>query len=299
VSRTPPILELLDVHAAYGRIEVLRGVDLSVPRGAVVALLGANGAGKTTLIRTLLGLQRPTAGHVALLGEPPSRRTRREIGYVPQGLGLYEDLTAAENLQFATAVFGGGQRDLPPDIARRRGIPVGQLPLGQQRRAAFAEALAHEPRLLILDEPTSGVDPLGRARLWGTIARAARAGAGVLVSTHYMEEAGECDRLVIMAAGQVVAAGTADRIIGGSQVVVVESRAWASAFTRLAAAGLPAALAGRTLRVPGSSVAQVRAALAGQPARVRLAPATLEERFFELAGTFGPAGAGASRRVPA
>jgi ABC-2 type transport system ATP-binding protein/ribosome-dependent ATPase len=162
-------------------------------------------------------------------------------------------------------------------------IAVGQLPLGLQRRAAFAEALAHQPELLILDEPTSGVDPLGRARLWQTIARAVQAGAGALVSTHYMEEAGECDRLIIMAEGSVVAAGTAEQIIGEAQATVVEAADWSAAFSELERAGLPVALAGRTLRVPAASPDLVRQALAGDRAdRVYTAPATLEERFFDL-----------------
>ena len=126
----------------------------------------------------LLGLQRASSGEVTLFGEPPSRRTRRRIGYVPQGLGLYDDLSAAENMAFATAAYGIGPTAPPPDIAAAGPVPAGLLPLGLQRRLAFAQALAHEPDLLILDEPTSGVDPLGRARLWDTIARAAAAGPG-------------------------------------------------------------------------------------------------------------------------
>ncbi len=282
-SSAPPLAECAAVTCRFGDFTAVREVSIQVRPGEVVGLLGANGAGKTTLIRMLLGLQRPSAGQVALLGEPPSRQTRRKIGYVPQGLGLYDDLTAVENMQFAAAAFGTAQGALPEDIARRAGVPVGQLPLGLQRRTAFAQALSHRPDLLILDEPTSGVDPLGRARLWDTIARAAREGAGVLVSTHYMEEAGECGRLVIMAGGVVVAAGTAGQIIGDAQVTVIETDAWASAFGRLAAAGLPAALAGRHLRVPGASVAEVRSVLADDRARVFQAPATLEERFFDLA----------------
>jgi ABC-2 type transport system ATP-binding protein/ribosome-dependent ATPase len=257
-----------------------------------VGLLGANGAGKTTLIRMLLGLQRPTSGRAELLGQPPSRSTRSRIGYVPQGLGLYDDLTAAENMEFAAAVFGG-RPDLPADLAGLRGVLVGRLPLGLQRRTAFAQALAHRPDLLVLDEPTSGVDPLGRARLWDTIGGAARTGAGVLVSTHYMEEAGECGRLIIMAGGTVVAAGTVAEVIGDARVTVVETSAWSSAFTRLAAAGLPAALAGRSLRVPGASVADVRSVLGTDDALVYQAPATLEERFFEVADATG------SQPVPA
>ena len=287
------LAECQAVTCRFGHFTAVHEVSIQIRRGEVVGLLGANGAGKTTLIRMLLGLQRPTAGQVALLGEPPSRQTRRQIGYVPQGLGLYDDLTAAENMKFAAAVFGTSPAALPEEITRRAGVPVGRLPLGLQRRAAFAQALSHGPDLLILDEPTSGVDPLGRARLWDTIARAARAGAGVLVSTHYMEEAGECDRLVVMAAGTVVATGTAEQIIGDAHVTVVEPEAWATAFGRLTAAGLPAALAGRSLRVPGASVAEVRSVLGEGSARMSEAPATLEERFFELAEL------GAARQVPA
>jgi len=288
-----PLAECAGVTCRFGDFIAVREVSIQVRPGEIVGLLGANGAGKTTLIRMLLGLQRASRGRVALLGGPPSRESRRRIGYVPQGLGLYDDLTASENLAFAAGIFGSQPPALPDDIRRLAGTPVGLLPLGLQRRLAFAQALSHEPDLLILDEPTSGVDPLGRARLWDTIAQAAAAGAGVLVSTHYMEEAGECDRLVVMAAGQVVASGTASQIIGGARVTVVQTDAWAAAFSRLAAAGLPASLAGRALRVPGAPPAAVAAALrtaAAGPADASLAttrlvqaPATLEERFFELA----------------
>ncbi len=280
------LAESVGVSCVFGEVAAVREVSIQVRPGEIVGLLGANGAGKTTLIRMLLGLIPPTTGQILLLGERPSRPTRRRIGYVPQGLGLYDDLTVAENLEFAAAVFGtrrAAHRD------RRRAdqtagqtaghtasqtaaliggpaIPVGQLPLGVQRRAAFAEALAHQPELLILDEPTSGVDPLGRARLWQTISGAVQAGAGALVSTHYMEEAGECDRLIIMADGQVVAAGTAAQIIGSARVTVVEAANWPAAFSQLERAGLPVALAGRSLRVSGAAPAEVRRALAAGPA---------------------------------
>jgi len=294
------------VTCRFGQLTAVRDVSIQIWPGEIVGLIGANGAGKTTLIRMLLGLVPATSGQVVLLGEPPSRRTRSRIGYVPQGLGLYADLTAEENMEFAATVFGSDDSQLPAEVRDRPGIPVGQLPLGLQRRVAFAQALAHDPELLILDEPTSGVDPLGRARLWQTIAAAVRAGAGALVSTHYMEEAGECDRLIIMADGAVVAAGTAAQIIGAEQVTVVESASWADSFSRLERAGLPVALAGRTLRIPGVSLAEVQRVLGGSQAapdgagnhgthggrvptelpagcRIYQAAATLEERFFELA----------------
>ncbi len=281
------LAECVAVSRRFGDFTAVDGVDLALGPGEVVGLLGANGAGKTTLIRMLLGLLPASAGQVRLFGGPPSRQARRRLGYVPQGLGLYDDLTPVENLAFSAAVFGAGQRGgrsvPPPEAVRQYGrVLVGDLPLGVQRRVAFAAALQHHPDLLILDEPTSGVDPLARARLWETIAGAAAAGAGVLVTTHYLDEAEECGRLVIMADGRVVAQGTAAEITGDRRVSVVEAQSWAAALDALEAAGLPAALAGRTLRVPGASPAEVTRALGPLPARVSAAPATLEERFFQL-----------------
>jgi ABC-2 type transport system ATP-binding protein len=298
---TPVVAECTALSRSFGRFTAVDGVGLQLREGEVLGLLGANGAGKTTLIRMLLGLLPPTGGAVLLFGEPPSRRTRQRIGYVPQGLGLYDDLTPAENLAFSRAVFGRARRgvhgragrpvpgwhdeedgELPEALRPFSRTVVGALPLGIQRITAFAQALDHGPDLLVLDEPTSGVDPLGRARLWETVAQAASAGAGVLVTTHYMDEAGECDRLMVMAEGRVVAGGTAAGIIGDARVTVVDARSWAAAFGALASAGLAVALAGRSLRVPGAAPAQVRAALGDIEARVSEAPATLEERFFQL-----------------
>lgn len=297
---TSPLAECASVTRTFGPVVAVDHVNLRVSPGEVVGLLGANGAGKTTLIRMLLGLLRVSAGEVWLFGQPPSRLTRRRIGYVPQGLGLYDDLTVAQNLEFARAVFGAPDSGAPasgvPESARG-GLPdslrpfaqatVGELPLGVSRRVAFTEALAHRPDLLILDEPTSGVDPLARARLWETIQDAAEAGAGVIVTTHYMEEAEECTRLVVMAAGRIVAEGTSASIVGERRTVVVDGPDWAEALRRIEASGLRAVLAGTTLRVPGAAPATVEQALAAVPvrvlARVHEEAATLEERFFDLA----------------
>ena len=277
-----PLAECEAVTKTFGEFTAVDRVDLAVGRGDVVGLLGANGAGKTTLIRLLLGLLPASAGSVRLFGQPPSRATRRRIGYVPQTLGLYDDLTVAENLAFSGAVFRAPART-PDSLRPYAATLVADLPLGVARRAAFAQALAHTPDLLLLDEPTSGVDPLARARLWETIGEAAAAGAGAIVTTHNMEEAGECTRLVVMAAGRMVAAGTTDKIIGAERTVVLRTAQWAAALRRLEASGLRAVLSGPVLRVPATPAARVAEALGDLPANLSEEPATLEERFFELA----------------
>jgi len=269
----------------FGAFPAVAGVDLEVHAGEVVGMLGANGAGKTTLIRMLLGLLHPTEGRVELFGRAPSRRTRARLGYVPQGLGLWEDLTVAENLAFSAGAFGSTPPELEPDLAAAADTLVRDLPLGLRRRLAFAAALAHEPDLLVLDEPTSGVGLGARAALWETVHQAAGGGAGVLVTTHHLDEAGECDRLVLMAGGRVVAEGTLAGIVGDGVAVAVHAAAWDQAFAALGAVGLSAALVGRDLRVPGGDLPAVRGALdaAGVPARLDIVPATFEETFVSLA----------------
>jgi ABC-2 type transport system ATP-binding protein len=288
------LVEVSGARKRFGEVVAVDGVDLSVEPGEVVGLLGANGAGKTTLMRLVLGLLRPTGGTIRLFGEPPSRRTRARLGYLPQGLGLYEDLTVAENLTFAAGAFGAQAPErLEPTLEAVRDDLVAELPLGLRRRVAFAAALAHQPDLLVLDEPTSGVDPLGRARLWETIWAAAVAGAGVLVSTHFMSEAEQCDRLVVMATGRVVAAGGMAEIVDDATAVEVRAERWEAAFTALDRAGLPAALVGRRLRVPDADPQRVTAALgaAGVEAGVHLVPATFEETFVALSEDRGEPGA--------
>jgi ABC-2 type transport system ATP-binding protein len=269
----------------FGSLAAVADVDLELRSGEVVGLLGANGAGKTTLIRLLLGLLRPSSGRALLFGRPPSRKTRRRLGYVPQGLGLWEDLTVAENLAFSAGAFGAVPPALEPDLAASSGTLVRDLPLGLRRRLAFAAALAHEPELLVLDEPTSGVGLGARAALWDTIHRSAAEGAGVLVTTHRLDEAGQCDRLVLMAGGRIVAEGTLSGIVGDGTAVAVHAERWDEAFAALADAGLSAALVGRDLRVPGGDEQGVRAALAAGEvhADVAVVPATFEETFVRLA----------------
>jgi ABC-2 type transport system ATP-binding protein len=275
--------EAAAVSKRFGSFTAVDAVDLSVAAGEVVGLLGANGAGKTTLIRLLLGLLRPSQGSVRLFGSSPSVPGRRRVGYVPQTLGLYADLTVAQNWSFTTASFGI-RAALPAVIATWRNDLVGGLPLGTQREVAFAVALGHRPDLLVLDEPTSGVGPLGRARLWEQIRQAADHGAGALVTTHNMEEAQECDRLVVMADGRVVAGGTVTDIIGDRTVTEVRYVDWARAFTVLDQEGYDVQVHGQgVLRVTGQP-ADVRKALAtgGIEAAVGTVGANLEEAFVAI-----------------
>jgi ABC-2 type transport system ATP-binding protein len=281
---TPPLASAEAVSRRFGSVEAVSEVSMEVRAGEVVGLLGANGAGKTTLIRLLLGLLRATEGRVRLFGQQPSRATRRRLGYVPQGLGLYEDLTVQENLAFSAAVFGSARPRLEGDLAQSARDLVRHLPLGVRRRVAFAEALAHGPELLVLDEPTSGVDPLGRARLWETVRGAAEAGAGALVTTHHMDEAEYCDRLVVMAAGRVVAAGSMASIVDDARTVEVRSDRWPQAYKALDRDAAPLALVGRALRLPEADPVVVRRRLeeAKIPASVEVVPATFEETFVRL-----------------
>jgi ABC-type multidrug transport system ATPase subunit len=266
----------------FGAFTAVRRADLDVGRGEIVGLLGANGAGKTTLIRMLLGLLRPADGVVRLFGAAPSIAARRRVGYVPQTLGLYSGLTVAENWAFTVAAFGVSA-PVPAGISAWRDEIVGRLPLGAQRQVAFAVALSHRPELLILDEPTSGVGPLGRARLWEDIRAAANEGAGVLVTTHNMDEAEQCDRLVVMADGKVVARGTASGIIGARTVAEVRCYDANRAFALLDAAGFAVQMRGSALRV-GRDVPAVAGVLAGAglDAAVETVPADLEEAFADI-----------------
>jgi ABC-2 type transport system ATP-binding protein len=280
-----PLASAQGATKRFGDLLAVEQVDLTVAPGEVVGLIGANGAGKTTLIRMLLGLLAPSGGRVRLFGEPPSRRTRARLGYVPQSLGLYEDLTVAENLAFSAAAYGSSQAVLQGELAEAGDVLVRDLPLGLRRRAAFAIALGHHPDLLVLDEPTSGVDPLQRARLWETIRASAEQGAGVLVTTHHLSEAEQCDRLVVLASGRVVAAGTLDEVVGDATAVEVRTPTWEAAFGTLDLAGLPVGLVGRNLRVPGADPASVGRLLAeaGVQAEVATVPASFEETFVVLA----------------
>ncbi|GLY81658.1 ABC transporter ATP-binding protein [Actinoallomurus iriomotensis] len=277
-----------EVSVRFGSFTAVRAVNMTVGPGEVVGLLGANGAGKTTLIRVLLGLLRPSAGRARLFGARPSLETRRSVGYVPQTLGLYSDLTVRENWSFAASAFGRAGTRVPADLRPWEDDLVGGLSLGVARRVAFAVALSHEPKLFVLDEPTSGVGPLGAARLWQEIRQAAEQGAGVLVTTHNMEEAEQCDRLYVMVAGRVEAEGAVAEVIGDRTVLEVRCADWMRAYQALDDHGFAVQAHGSVLRVPVPPGERdtVTGLLehAGMDVTVRVRPAGLEEAFMAILG---------------
>jgi ABC-type multidrug transport system ATPase subunit len=282
----PAVLLRADrVSRTFGAFTAVDDVTMRVGPGEVVGLLGANGAGKTTLIRMLLGLLATTAGEVELLGGPPDLELRRRLGYVPQGLGLYRDLTVRENLAFTAQAYGALPPQLPESLRPVAEQLVAELPLGLQRQLAFIAALAHDPEVLVLDEPTSGVDALARAALWDTIHEQAEKGVGVLVTTHNMREAEQCDRLLLMSQARLVAQGNEADIIGSTTAIAIRTNDWARAFAVLNEAGQPVMLAGRDVRVADADADQVRRVLAdaGMTADITGVPATIEERMMVLA----------------
>lgn len=287
---TPPVPLLAADHVTrrFGDFTAVDRVSLTVGPGEIVGLIGANGAGKTTLIRMMLGLLASSEGHVAMFDAMPSRRSRSRLGYVAQGLGLYRDMTVAENAAFNSAAFGisPDQIVLTEELDAMTDRLVGSIGLGPQRQLAFACALGHRPDLVVLDEPTSGVDPLARARLWDMIRSEADRGVGVLVTTHYMEEAQQCDRLVLMAAGKVAAEGTVEDIVAGRTVVQVAAASWSEAFAALSDAGHDVMLAGRRIRVAAADTSDVDRSLrrAGIDAELTIVPAILDEAMVAISG---------------
>lgn len=199
----------------YGRIEALKGVSLTVGQGKIFGLLGANGAGKSTLIKILIGSSRPSAGTVQVLGLNPFTQAhllRRQLGYMPQAPALYEDLSARDNLRFFGQAHGLDNLERRIDdildftnLRARERDPVYGFSGGMKQRVSLACALVHRPRMLLLDEPTAGVDPKLREAFWQHFRELASAGTTLLVSTHQMDEALFCDQLAVMRDGVVLA----------------------------------------------------------------------------------------------
>ncbi|MBB6627413.1 ABC transporter ATP-binding protein [Nocardioides sp. KIGAM211] len=210
-------VEVRGLTVVRGGRPVLEGLDLTVG-GGVTGLLGPSGCGKSTLLRALVGVQRLQAGEVTVFGHPAgSRPLRDRLGYVTQAASVYDDLSVAENLTFFARVLGVGRVEVDRaveavDLSGHRDQPVGRMSGGQRSRVSLAVALLTTPDLLVLDEPTVGLDPVLRRDLWALFHRLADAGAAVLVSSHVMDEAERCDRLLLMREGRIIADGSPDEI---------------------------------------------------------------------------------------
>lgn len=200
------LISVQELRKRFGDFEALKGVSFAVSPGEIVGLIGANGAGKSTSMRIILGLEAATSGQVSVLGQRPgSLQVRKHLGYVPQFVGLAPSLSASENLSFNARQY---QCQVPTQVGQWASsfgaTPVANLPLSTRRMLACVNATMQAPQLLIMDEPTSGMDPLARLRLWQYLRQLASSGVGILISTHYSSEAAQCDRVVRMRAGQVI-----------------------------------------------------------------------------------------------
>jgi ABC-2 type transport system ATP-binding protein len=248
---TQPAIVARGMTRRFGAITAVDGVDLTVPRAAVYGFLGPNGSGKSTSLRMLCGLLAPSAGEIEVLGlrvPADAEALKRRIGYMTQRFSLYEDLTVGENLEFLAAIHGLPRRRARARIDEMleryalgalRDRLAGTMSGGQKQRLALAGCVIHEPELLLLDEPTSAVDPESRRRFWAQLFELAAAGVTLLVSTHYMDEAERCHRLAILDRGRIVADG--------------------------APQALCAALPGEVWRIDGEGLARIEAWLAPRP----------------------------------
>jgi ABC-2 type transport system ATP-binding protein len=293
-------IDVRGLNKSFGDKHVVRDLSLQVAYGEILGFLGPNGSGKTTSIRMLCGLLRPDSGSGTCLGYDVIRETaaiKREVGYMTQGFSLWGDLTIRENLDFVARMYGMKDRKQAVEqaidslgLGTRRDQLAGTLSGGWKQRLALAACMLHDPKLLLLDEPTAGVDPKARREFWEEIHALAARGISVLVSTHYMDEAERCHRLVYIAYGRLLATGTPDQILHQRPLA-----AWTVSGPDLAAlssqlrglAGVAQVTAfGNTLHVTGDDAAALEAALAplrDQPGLTwRRTEAGLEDVFIDL-----------------
>jgi ABC-2 type transport system ATP-binding protein len=302
----------IDVHGMtkrFGARTAVNGIDLQVRRGEICGFLGPNGSGKTTFIRMLCGLLRADAGRGTCLGHDvitQSRAIKHAVGYMTQRFSFWEDLTIAENLDFVARIYGlKNRRQAVRDSLERLGLAqrssqlAGQLSGGWKQRLALAACLIHQPQLLLLDEPTAGVDPKARRDFWDEIHQLAGQGLTFLIATHYMDEAERCHRLAYLLEGTLLAHGTAAEVIEQAHL-----KTWSvsgprlpelARALRLQPAVRQAVAFGAALHVSGDDAAALEQAIA--PFRTaeydwqRITPG-LEDVFIHLmdeAGTRGPA----------
>jgi ABC-2 type transport system ATP-binding protein len=220
VTAPSPVITARDLSRRFGQFTAVDRITFDVAAGEVFGFLGANGAGKTTAIKMLIGLLEPSGGEAQVAGfdvRRERRDIRRNIGYMSQRFSLYNDLTLIENVELYGAIYGLTRSQIGErtsslldtlSLTEHRRELVGGLPLGWKQKLAFSVALLHEPRIVFLDEPTGGVDPITRRQFWELIYAAAARGTTVFVTTHYMDEAEYCDRVSIMVDGRIAALGT-------------------------------------------------------------------------------------------
>lgn len=231
-----------NIMVRYGPTVVLDVERLVIPAGQITAICGPNGAGKTTLIRLLVGLLKAKQGTVRVLGEPPSSATARRIGYMPQAPSLYTELSARQNLDFFARIYGLRDREQRArhvevairlvDLWSRRNDAVAKLSGGMRQRVSLACAIVHNPPLLLLDEPTVGLDPELRATFWEHFADLNRQGVTIIISSHTMDDAAHCDRLAFLRDGRIIAEGSPDELRRKAGATTLED-----AFLRFARKG--------------------------------------------------------------
>ncbi len=223
-------VEVSNLHKHFGKVQALRGLSVQIERGITYGLLGPNGAGKTTLIRSIVGLLPPEAGAVRVLGSlMPDKRVMGRIGYMTQDVALYEDLTVRQNVAFFAAM-AGVRIDVQRinevlalvELSDRLNSRVRELSGGLQRRCSLACALVHRPDLVVLDEPTVGVDPQLRVQFWDHFRRLNAEGVTLVVSSHVMDEAARCDRLGFIRDGRLLAEGTDRELLARSGCATLE-----------------------------------------------------------------------------
>jgi ABC-2 type transport system ATP-binding protein len=294
-----PVINVQGITKRFGDRAVVNNISLQVRRGEIYGFLGPNGSGKTTFLRVLCGLLRPDAGAGACLGfdiRTQSAEIKKRVGYMTQRFSFYEDLSLEENLDFVARVYGVPRRREAVDrsletlgLAARRRQLAGQLSGGWKQRLALAACMIHQPELLLLDEPTAGVDPKARRDFWEEIHGLAARGLTVLITTHYMDEAERCHSLAYIAYGNLLARGSVADVVRGAQLVTWEVTGpdlWSLAERLRGLPGVEQVVAfGATLHVSGRDVAQLQASaqpwMTG-PHQWRQVESGLEDVFISL-----------------
>ena len=218
------VIRVKNMYKKFGEFTANDDLSFEVEAGEIFGFLGANGAGKTTAIKILCGLSYPTSGEISVAGFDVYKEresVKRNIGYMSQKFSLYEDLTVFENIRFYGGIYGLSKSEINSksdnllkklDLEHARDKKISDLPLGWKQKLAFSVAIFHDPKIVFLDEPTGGVDPVTRRQFWDLIYDAARAGITVFVTTHYMDEAEYCDRVSIMVDGKIEALDTPEKL---------------------------------------------------------------------------------------